>query len=412
MPNDGSRAKRNDKGSSGSRSGRSSAAGGARGSRPGGGQRDGTRRGGSGPSAGGKKRAAKRSGGSDRNRRDDDRRRSGSPKGGPRGASGPGRGRRDAADDRSRPEARDRGGERRPDRDLAGPAQWGRIARRGAGNMDYDDPETIARREERKARPRPTSDETPPERARPQRPRPDADDLERAAQRAVRRGRTGDEPRDRRRLPARPHAVKDPAVVLRKLVGEQRAKTLNRKLNEAAKAFEAERYGDARTQLTPIVKEAPELPEGRELMGLTLYRLGKWKDAIEQLESFRELSGSTEQHPVLADCHRALGHWADVDALWEELGEASPSAELVVEGRIVVAGAKADQGDLTSAIRLLEQNWRPPKRPQGHHLRRAYALADLYDRAGRTPRARELFSWVAGHAPDLADVQARVRSLG
>jgi len=302
--------------------------------------------------------------------------------------------------------------DRRTDRDLAGPAQWGRIARRGAGNMDYDDPETIARREERQRRPRPPkadSDEAAPRRTGS---RPDAADLERAAQRAVSRGRgAAATARERRRLPARPHAVKEPAAALRKLVGEPRSKTLNRKLNEAAKAFEAERFGDARTQLGPIVKEAPELPEGRELMGLTLYRLGKWKDAIEHLESFRELSGSTEQHPVLADCHRALGHWADVDVLWEELGEASPSAELVVEGRIVVAGAKADQGDLTSAIRLLEQNWRPPKRPQGHHLRRAYALADLYDRAGRAPRARELFSWVQGHAPDLADVRARVKAL-
>ena len=205
--------------------------------------------------------------------------------------------------------------------------------------------------------------------------------------------------------------MKDPAVALKKLVGEPRSKTLVRRLHEGAKAFEAERFADARTALGPVVKEAPELPEGRELMGLTLYRLGKWKEAIEHLESFRELAGSTEQHPVLADAHRALGNWADVDVLWAELGEASPSAELVVEGRIVVAGAKADQGDLTSAIRLLEQNWKPPKRPMGHHLRRAYALADLYDRAGRAPRARELFSWVAGHAPDLADVQQRVKAL-
>ena len=93
------------------------------------------------------------------------------------------------------------------------------------------------------------------------------------------------------------------------------------------------------------------------------------------------------------------------------LVEVKLRAELVVEGRIVVAGAKADQGDLTSAIRLLEQNWNPPKRPLGHHLRRAYSLADLYDRAGRAPRARELFSWVAEHAPDLADVQERVKAL-
>ena len=84
---------------------------------------------------------------------------------------------------------------------------------------------------------------------------------------------------------------------------------------------------------------------------------------------------------------------------------------MVIEGRIVMAGAKADQGDLTGAIRILEQGWRPPKRPQGHHLRRAYALADLYDRAGRTPRARELFRWIAGHAPDLADVRQRAKAL-
>jgi tetratricopeptide (TPR) repeat protein len=105
-----------------------------------------------------------------------------------------------------------------------------------------------------------------------------------------------------------------------------------------------ERFADARTALGPVVKEAPELPEGRELMGLTLYRLGKWKEAIEHLESFRELAGSTEQHPVLADAHRALGNWADVDVLWAELGEASPSAELVVEGRIVVAGGESRPG--------------------------------------------------------------------
>jgi hypothetical protein len=32
------------------------------------------------------------------------------------------------------------------------PQQWGRIARRGAGNMEYEDPETIAQREEYKQR--------------------------------------------------------------------------------------------------------------------------------------------------------------------------------------------------------------------------------------------------------------------
>jgi len=123
--------------------------------------------------------------------------------------------------------------------------------------------------------------------------------------------------------------------------------------------------------------------------------MGKWKDAISHLEVFRELSGSTEQHPVLADCHRALGHWRDVEFLWSELGEASPSSALVIEGRIVLAGAKADQGDVVGAISILEDGWRLPKKPRLHHLRRAYALADLYERAGRTPQGSAAL-WMGG----------------
>ena len=55
-----------------------------------------------------------------------------------------------------------------------------------------------------------------------------------------------------------------------------------------------------------------------------------------------------------------------------------------------MAGSLADRGDVKGAIRLLEQGWKFPKRAKVHHLRRAYALADLYERAGdvgRGPRA-------------------------
>jgi tetratricopeptide (TPR) repeat protein len=149
----------------------------------------------------------------------------------------------------------------------------------------------------------------------------------------------------------------------------------------------------------------------RELYGLTLYRLGRWAQAKRELEAFRTQTNSTEQHPVLADCARALGHYAEVEELWEELREASPSAELVAEGRIVAAGALADQGRLDDAITLLEAAAKPTKKPKLHHLRMAYALADLYERAGDLPHARELFGRVAASDADFVDVQARVRAL-
>ena len=240
----------------------------------------------------------------------------------------------------------------------------------------------------------------------------DPEALERTARAAMRRARSQPPPlRKRKPLGRRSQHEQDPAVVLKRTVGTPRDRTLLNRLNRAARAFEAERFADARRELQPVVREAPELLAGRELMGIILYRLRRWREAIEQLEKFRELSSSAEQHPVLADCHRALGRWADVEALWRELGEESPSAELVNEGRIVLAGSKADRGDLSGAIATLEQGWKQPKHPREDQLRRAYALADLYDRAGKTVRARELFKWVSHHDPELADTTIRKKAL-
>ena len=226
-----------------------------------------------------------------------------------------------------------------------------------------------------------------------------------------RSGPGGSKPRARVPLPSAPHPAPDPHSELLRALGPERGRSAARRFEAAAKAFRAERFKEALPLITRLARDAPEVADVRELHGLTLYRLGRFKAAMGELEYFRELSGSTEQHPVLADCHRALGRWADVEALWKELGAASPSAELVTEGRLVLAGAKADRGDLPAAIRVLEQGWRLPSRPRDHHLRRAYALADLYERAGRSQRARELFRWVESHDPRLADVSRRVRAL-
>ena len=131
-----------------------------------------------------------------------------------------------------------------------------------------------------------------------------------------------------------------------------------------------------------------------------------------ELEAFRQLAGTAEQNAVLADCYRALRRWSDVDELWDELREASPSPAVVNEGRIVMAGSLADRGDLAGALRLIEKGGHIPARPQSHHLRRAYAMADLYERSGAPVRARELFLWVRSIDVEFADVVDRLRQLG
>jgi tetratricopeptide (TPR) repeat protein len=198
---------------------------------------------------------------------------------------------------------------------------------------------------------------------------------------------------------------------INKAVGARRGVKISVPLLEASKAFERERYGDALRVLRPLLEEAPDVAAVRELTGLCLYRQEKWAEAVRQLERFAELTGSVEQNPVLADCHRALKHYGRVLELWEELSASSPSADLVTEGRIVMAGTYADQGKLEDAIRILERAPSGGKRARSHHVRLWYALADLYERAGDLPRARDMFKRVAEHDPDLADVSSRLANL-
>ncbi|MDH5521758.1 MAG: tetratricopeptide repeat protein, partial [Acidimicrobiia bacterium] len=194
-------------------------------------------------------------------------------------------------------------------------------------------------------------------------------------------------------------------------VGVSTANKLRSRLADAAVAFEAERFTEAERLLVSIQRLAPDVAEVHELLGLTRYRLGQWRRAIDQLERFHALTRSVEQHPVLADCHRALRNWSKVEQLWQELGEASPEPELIEEGRIVQAGAMADRGRVADAIRFLEKAPKVKGRPGVHHLRRWYALADLYERAGDNSRARRLFTDIATADADFGDAAERAASL-
>jgi tetratricopeptide (TPR) repeat protein len=198
---------------------------------------------------------------------------------------------------------------------------------------------------------------------------------------------------------------------LAKLAGRN-AKGAQLQLARAADAFRSGREREAMKLLRPLRESYPDASAVRELLGLCHYRIGQYAAAAKELEAFVELTDSVEQHPVLMDCYRAMGKYNKVDELWDELALASPSSALVTEGRIVLAGARADRGRIRDAISLLERRGSPPKRVQDHHLRLWYALADLYERAGEIPKARDLFLKVRRQDASFADVAERLASLG
>jgi tetratricopeptide (TPR) repeat protein len=198
-------------------------------------------------------------------------------------------------------------------------------------------------------------------------------------------------------------------------VGRAKAGKVADRLAAAARAYERDRYPEALRITRDLVDQVPESAAARELHGLVCYRLGRWREAVRHLDASRKLSGGDpSQVPVLMDCHRAMGHHRRVEALWKELRGLSPSADVLVEGRLVLAEDLAEVGKLDEAILVLATagGARNLRNPGDRHLRQWYVLADLYERAGNVPLARELFGRVATVDPELADVTERLAALG
>ena len=236
------------------------------------------------------------------------------------------------------------------------------------------------------------------------------DDVRDAAEGAVRRALA-----PRRTVSARPKDEDelDPQTKadVAKVLEPVRANRLSGRLKAAQIALERERYSEAKRIAKSLTKELSGVAAVHEVIGLASYRMGQWRDATAALELARSIRLHIEDMPVLADCYRAQRRWNDVDAVWAELKELSPSPEVMAEGRMVAAGSLSDRGELKDAIELMLKVAAIPRRVHEYHLKQWYVLGDLYDKAGNVQKAREFFQRVALHDKEYADVSERLASL-
>ena len=196
------------------------------------------------------------------------------------------------------------------------------------------------------------------------------------------------------------------------VLGEQRGKRLSERLAQASEALDRERFDEARRISASIAKEAPAVAAVQEVLGLASYRLGRYKQAVAALQQAQELHENPALLPVIADGYRAMRRWQAVERVWGQIKAASPSQDVMSEGRIIFANSIADQGDITGAIAAMDDGTKRPKRVRPHHLREWYVLGDLYDKLGDTINARRYFATVADHDAEFVDVVDRLRALG
>ncbi len=101
-------------------------------------------------------------------------------------------------------------------------------------------------------------------------------------------------------------------------------------------------------------RRAGRIPVVRETVGITAYLLGDFALALRELRTYRRLSGSNDQVPMMVDCERGLGRPEKALELAGEVTRSELSVPIAVELAIARSGARLDMGNLELALQELD----------------------------------------------------------
>jgi tetratricopeptide (TPR) repeat protein len=157
---------------------------------------------------------------------------------------------------------------------------------------------------------------------------------------------------------------------------------------------------------------ASRLAVVREATGEAAYAAGHYAEALAELRAAKRMNGATDYLPIMADCHRALGHPEQALKLAKSPAVAGFSPAAKAEMTLVEAGARRDLGQVDAALRTLELAPLQSKSREPWVVRLRYAYADTLEAAGRDTEALAWFHRThAVDSQDLTDAAARAEAL-
>jgi hypothetical protein len=101
-------------------------------------------------------------------------------------------------------------------------------------------------------------------------------------------------------------------------------------------------------------RRAGRVAVARETLAITAYATGDFALALRELRTYRRLSGSNEQLPLMVDCERGLGRSDKGLELGRSVDRATLTVPTRVELAIAMSGARLDLGQNELALSELE----------------------------------------------------------
>jgi len=184
----------------------------------------------------------------------------------------------------------------------------------------------------------------------------------------------------------------------------------------AERAIELLERGDPKAAAAEAAKAkalAPRSPSVREVLGMALYGLDRWEEALQELKAYKRMSRRVDQNHLIADCLRALGRPAQaVPLAEEELRVAGVPNEAKAEAVIVAASALSDLGRHAEALAFLRRARTRDEVAEPYTLRLWYVTGEVLSRLGRSKDAAEQFRKIVRHDPGAFDAAERLAQLG
>jgi len=184
----------------------------------------------------------------------------------------------------------------------------------------------------------------------------------------------------------KPNDLQAGARIQLKTLSKENADEVARHLAMAARLIDEDPELAHRHALS-AARRAGRIAVVRETLAITAYATGDFALALRELRTYRRISGSNDQLPLMVDSERGVGRPDRALETGRSVDRATLPVAVQVSLAIAMSGARLDLGQPDAALAELEIAQLDPRRVFDYSPALFFAYAEVLDELGRSDEA-------------------------